>query len=157
MTLFMTADAPIATQRTLAGRGARLGAILIDACLFGAANLMPSLIGTGYFVLLAGVNLWGLLLYGQTIGKCLLKIAIVEEETNLPPGYLRVGVIRSGPQTVLSMTFPMAAVVYMVIDGLLIFSKTRRCLHDRLARTVVIVGTREWWQRKHQVDEQGVS
>jgi|KBSMisStandDraft_5_1062788.scaffolds.fasta_scaffold472446_2 hypothetical protein len=64
-----------------------------------------------------------------------------------PPGYMRVAVIRSGPQTVLSMMYPLAGLVYLVIDGLLIFSKTRQCLHDRLARTVVILGTREWWTR----------
>ena len=82
-----------------------------------------------------------------SIGKCSLKIAIAEQETNLPPGYIRAAVIRSGPQTVLSMVFPIAALAYIVIDGLFIFSKSRQCLHDRLARTVVIVGTREWWTR----------
>jgi uncharacterized RDD family membrane protein YckC len=136
-----------ATQRTLAGRGARLGAILIDAAFFGGVNLLPSPIGTGCFVLLAIVNLWGVLMHGQTIGKCALKIAIAEQETNLPPGYMRAAIIRSGPQTVLSMVFPVAALAYIVIDGLFIFSKSRQCLHDRLARTVVIVGSREWWTR----------
>ena len=97
------------------------------------------------FVLLAVVNLWGVLMHGQTIGKCSLKIAIAEQETNLPPGYMRAAVIRSGPQSVLSMMFPTLALAYVVIDGLFIFSKSRQCLHDRLARTVVIVGTREWW------------
>ena len=149
MTLTLTAEelTDPATQQTLAGRGARLGASLIDAALLGGVNLLPSPIGTGCFVLLAVVHLWGVLMLGQTIGKCSLKIAIAEQETNLPPGYMRAAVIRSGPQTVLSMVFPMAALAYIVIDGLFIFSTSRQCLHDRLARTVVIVGTREWWTR----------
>jgi uncharacterized RDD family membrane protein YckC len=159
MTLTLTAEelTDPATQRTLAGRGARLWANLIDAALFGVVNVLPSPIGTGCFVLLAVVNLWGVLMHGQTIGKCSLKIAIAEEETNLPPGYMRSAVIRSGPQTVLSMVLPMAALAYIVIDGLFIFSKSRQCLHDRLARTVVIVGTREWWQKNNRVDDQAVS
>jgi uncharacterized RDD family membrane protein YckC len=123
-----------------------LVASLIDAALLGGVNLLPSPIGTGGFVLLAGVNLWGVLMHGQTIGKCSLKIAIAEQETNLPR-YMRAAIIRSGTQTVLSMVFPTVALVYIVIDGLFIFSKSRQCLHDRLARTVVIVGTREWWTR----------
>jgi uncharacterized RDD family membrane protein YckC len=143
-----------------------LAASLIDSGLFAAVDLMPpaptvfvelnqwpSLIGTGCFFLLAGINLWGILVHGQTIGKWLLKIAIVAQETNLPPGFMRAAVIRLGPQIVLLTLFPLAGLVYSVIDGLLIFSKTRQWLHDRLVRTVVIVGTRQWWQRKHQVDE----
>jgi uncharacterized RDD family membrane protein YckC len=157
LTLIMTADVPDpATQRTLAGRGPRLGAVLIDACLFEARALMPSPFGLVWVLLVTAVNLWGLLMHGQTIGKCLLKITIVDPETNLPPGYFRL-VIRSAPLVVLSRLLPVASLVYVVVDGLFIFSPTRRCLHDRFARTVVIGGTREWWQRKHQVDELAVS
>lgn len=148
MTLTLTADLPDpATERTLASRGARLGALVIDGVLFGVGQFTPSLVGRLWFLLVVGVNLWGVLKHGQTIGKCLFKIAIVDPDTNLPPGYMRAAVIRSGPPTILSMTFPVAAAVYLVVDGLLIFSRTRRCLHDRLARTLVIVGTREWWAR----------
>jgi len=50
-----------ATQRTLAGRGARLAASLIAAGLFGALNLMPSLIGVGYIF----CSLWD-----STFGAC---------------------------------------------------------------------------------------
>jgi hypothetical protein len=34
---------------------------------------------------------------------------------------MRAAVIRSGPQTVLSMVFPMVALAYIVIDGLFSF------------------------------------
>lgn len=149
MTLLMTADLPDpATQRTLAGRGARFGALVIDGVLFGVGQFTPPLVGRLWFVLFAGVNLWGVLMHGQTIGKCLFKIAIADPDTNLPPGYMRAAVIRSGPQTLLSRLFPVGALVYLVVDGCFIFSKSRRCLHDRLARTVVIVATRDWWARK---------
>jgi hypothetical protein len=101
------------TQRTLAGRGARLAAGLIDAGILSVLYLMPSPMGDLYAVLLWGVNLWGLLVHGQTIGKCLLKIAIVEQETNLTPGYMRVFVIRSTPQTALLTVFPLAGLVFL--------------------------------------------
>ena len=146
MTLIMTAELPDpATQRTLAGRGARLVAFLVDGILAALGQFFPPLVGGLWFLLLAVINLWGILMHGQSIGKFLLKIAIVDPDTNLVPRYMRAAVIRSGPLVILSMLFPAAAVVYLVVDGLFIFSKTRRCLHDRFARTLVIVGTREWW------------
>ena len=118
---------------------------MIDAILAVMGRLMPPLVGGLWFLLLVVINLWGILMHGQSIGKFIFKIAIVDPDTNLVPGYMRAAVIRSGPQVILSMLFPVAAFVYLVVDGLFIFSKTRRCLHDRLARTLVIVGTREWW------------
>jgi uncharacterized RDD family membrane protein YckC len=146
MTLLLTADLPDpATQRTLAGRFTRLGAILVDMCLLAVGRLMPPLVFLVWLLLLFAVNLWGILMHGQSIGKFLLKIAIVDPDTNLPPGYMRAAVIRSGPQGILSLLFPVAGLVYLVVDGLFIFSNTRRCIHDRLARTIVIVGSREWW------------
>jgi uncharacterized RDD family membrane protein YckC len=148
MTLILTDDLPDpATQRTLASRRARLGAFVIDVILIDGGLLMPPLLAAVWLVLLVVLNVWGVLMHGQTVGKLLMKIRIVDPDTNLPPGFMRAAVIRSGPQTILAMTFPVAGLVYMVVDGLCIFSRTRRCLHDRLSRTLVIVGTREWWWR----------
>jgi uncharacterized RDD family membrane protein YckC len=151
MTLMLATDpVDVEAQRTLAGRGARFAAMLFDTILLLVAQLIPSpAVGRLWILLVGAINLWGILTHGQTIGKCLLKIAIVEQESNLPPGYMRAAVIRSGPQAVLSMLSPVAAAVYLVVDSLLIFSASRQCLHDRLARTVVVEGTREWWSGSH--------
>jgi hypothetical protein len=51
-------------------------------------------------------QVWLLAVRGQTVGKILLKIAIVDRGTNLPPGFLRAAVIRQGPQQVLTVIRP---------------------------------------------------
>ena len=80
----------------------------------------------------------GYLLYtrGQTVGKMLRNIKIVNMNNKLPSfdhlyglRYLLVGLIGS---------IPLLGVFFSITDGLFIFREDRRCLHDMIAGTRVI-------------------
>jgi len=150
-------DSPdIAAEYTLAGRGMRLLGFVVDSLLFivvsGARviiraagyDTLATVMGTCLLLALAGLQIWLLATRGQTPGKILTKMAIVDPVTGFPPGFLRAAVIRQGPQTLLSFVYAPAGLAYLLVDSLFIFSSSRRCLHDRLADTTVIRVGRDW-------------
>ena len=145
-------------QLVLASRGARLGAILIDTLLlmlvsvpvayFSGAfdavmqGLEPSLgqqvsgllVGMLAFVLIHGYLLKN---YGQTVGKYLLGIGIVDLHGNVPDflpmvakRYLLLWVITA---------IPLVGGLIGLADCLSIFRGDRRCLHDLVASTRVVL------------------
>ena len=71
---------------------------------------------------------------GQTVGKRLLRIRIVDEETGVRGAVVRNVVLRYLVNWLLILIPP-----YVVIDHMLIFAKNRRCVHDYLAGTKVVV------------------
>jgi uncharacterized RDD family membrane protein YckC len=131
---------------TVAKRRIRLGAFTIDQAIAAAAIWLAKYLALGVAGIL--LNLCVLLLYiyqivllgtrGQTIGKMILKIAIVDRIDNTPPGFVRAALIRQVPLMVVSLFAPAFALVYIILDAIPIFASSRRCLHDRLAGTIVI-------------------
>lgn len=141
----------------LASRWARLGAALIDGVLSliitlplmyvtggfdkilsgEEPSLMYSLImlfvGTVVFVLLHG---YFLTRDGQTIGKKVLSIKIVTLDNQLPkiPHFLK----RYGFMWLL-YGVPLVGPILNLVNLLFIFSKTKRCLHDHVGGTKVVV------------------
>ena len=145
----------------LAGRGARLGAVIIDALiifpiLIGIAkatgfwdtmlprlangiplsmeeNIVAFLVGQTLFLILNGVFLNN---NGQTIGKKIMNIKIVSMERN------QVGIIKLYTLRYLVFSFvnqiPTVGSLINLVNILFIFGKERRCLHDRIAGTCVI-------------------
>ena len=109
-----------------------------------ASSTIIAIVAGLWLLALAITQIMLLGMRGQSIGKYITKAAIVDQFSNEPPGYLRAAVIRQGPQAVLSNFFPITGALYLVLDGLFIFSERRRCLHDRLAGTVVIRVSKEW-------------
>ncbi len=80
-----------------------------------------------YFGYLNGV-------YGQTVGKRLLRIRVVDEDTGLPLGFRR-GLARYGVVALLSLAF----VIPVLIDGLWPLRDARRqSWHDKAVRSLVI-------------------
>ena len=84
------------------------------------------------YVLINGYTLW---YFGQSLGKRMMKIAIVTEG-NRVPGFTSLVAVRYAP-------FQFAAQIaglYLIslVDILMIFRNDRRCLHDLLAKTRVI-------------------
>ena len=75
---------------------------------------------------------------GQTIGKLILKIAIVDHIDGMPPGFVRAALIRQLPLMVVSLFTPAFILGYLFVDGSLIFRPPRRCVHDYIAGTIVI-------------------
>jgi uncharacterized RDD family membrane protein YckC len=161
------ADAPGRTLE-LADRSARLGAKVLDLlALFGvvlvvgivAAITIPALatvrghgaylrggsalmglapglvVGLGPLVLIIWNCLW-LHRYGQTVGKRAARIRIVRssgERASLG----RIFALRYLPVTVLTM-IPALGLLIALVDCLLIFRDSRKCLHDQLADTMVV-------------------
>jgi len=146
----------------LAERGTRLGAKFLDGLVFGIVYI-PIIIGASMMapgpngaskggnpaiVVMMGVAslvVLGLVIYnfillhrnGQTIGKKLLGIRIVRSD-GARVGLLRVVFIRALPVTLLGM-IPLIGPLFSLLDPLLIFRDNRRCLHDQIADTVVVI------------------
>lgn len=139
-----------------AGRGARLGAAIIDSLLLMAVFL-PVIFALGFGAMMTGSatptilyhvvsNLMPVTLFtvyealllkrrGQTVGKMALKIAVVDQAGNpLAPGACwKRAIVRN----LLSITQ-----IGGLIDALMVFTKDRLTIHDRVAKTQVVV-----WKR----------
>lgn len=140
----------------LAGRGARLGAALIDVLVsvlavwvislvtpwqpFTADAESPlmqmsinTLLGYVVFMLVQG---YLLATRGQTIGKLLLDMRIVRSNGERA-SFARIALLRYGVGTLLT-AIPTVGQLYGLIDVLLIFRQSRKCLHDNIADTIVV-------------------
>ncbi len=145
-----------------ATRLSRLGAALIDGLILALpgialAVLVPMALVTrslGSLMLvvpLAGLFLLGVLVAqivllvknGQTIGKKALGIRMITSEGEIPSIW-RVFLLRWLPFAVTALTVELIfkvrglGNVIHLVDALLIFQPTRRCLHDLFADTHVI-------------------
>jgi uncharacterized RDD family membrane protein YckC len=146
-----------AASRELAGRSERLAAVLIDAVIatiIGLAVLafsggletllrdkalpsrqllLESLCSwTGFFA----INLYFLLRNGQTIGKYLLGVRIADLNGDIPALW-RIIFLRYLPTSILGL-FGFLGAVVSTVDSLMIFRRSRRCLHDLIAGTRVL-------------------
>ncbi len=139
----------------LADRTSRLGAAIIDVVLALGAMWLVSLVtpwnpwsaeaslwspqllnSIAGFVLFMAINGFLLATRGQTVGKALLKIRIARPD-GTPASMGRVIGLRYGVASVINIV-PAAGQVWSVIDALMIFRASRRCLHDSIADTVVL-------------------
>ena len=83
------------------------------------------------------INLVMLWKKGQTIGKKIMKIKIVDEETCKHAGVGRTIGMRYILFSMLS-SIPYVGIVVATVNPFFIFSNSNQCLHDKLARTIVI-------------------
>jgi uncharacterized RDD family membrane protein YckC len=142
----------------LAGRGERLGAFVIDIVILVAIvlpmmifggyftgimsgekpafteQLMWSAIGFGVFILVQG---WPLNNDGQTWGKKLLKMRIVDMDGR-KPAFAKLILLRYGVSQVISL-IPIGGFIYFLVDSCFIFGAPRRCIHDYIAGTRVVM------------------
>jgi len=155
-------------ERTLAGRGARLAAAVIDGalsllCLWplmnpiftdaasrnnysfafaDAVNLSASphaKLAAWAFVFLVVVQVLMLSTRGQSIGKRLCGIRIVRFRDERNPGFVHAFLLR-GVLPGLIELIPVFGMIFMLVDTCFIFRADRRCLHDLMADTVVVSG-----------------
>lgn len=139
----------------LAGRGTRLGAVLLDGLMFGvlgiiAAIAIPALgpngsgagvavaigvVGIGILALLI-VNLVLLHRNGQTLGKKWLGIKITRTDGDRA-GLGRIFFLRMLVPGLIG-AIPLAGPIFSIVDPLFIFRESRRCLHDAIADTIVV-------------------
>lgn len=150
---------------TLASRWSRLAAVMLDGFL-GFIGFMPAWIMNlstippqargnafavwislaktgGWFylgvviaLLVLAIDLILLARNGQTIGKKLLGIKVVRTDGS-PVSLFRVFFLRYVCNTFLTL-IPIAGPLYSLVDSLMIFSESRRTVHDRIADTIVI-------------------
>lgn len=99
----------------------------------GSANWSVHLLEIGFFLLL---NLWPLKRSGQTLGKMALRTKVVLLDGR-KPSLLRLIGLRYLPLWSLNW-MPNAGGWVELIDVLVIFGRTRRCLHDFTAGTKVV-------------------
>jgi uncharacterized RDD family membrane protein YckC len=149
----------------LASRWARLGAVIVDG-LVGFIWFTPTYVtnfamlaqqargnplavwinlaktGGWFYVGVLGalvvlaIDLVLLSRNGQTIGKKLLGIKVVRVDGS-PVTLFRVFFVRYVCNTFLTL-IPVFGSLYSLVDCLMIFSESRRTVHDRFADTIVI-------------------
>lgn len=73
--------------------------------------------------------------YGQTLGKKIMNIKIVDDNSGLKAPVYRTFLIR---ELLFSFLYQILFPVILLIDFGFIFSERRRTLHDRLAKTLVV-------------------
>lgn len=141
----------------LASRWARLGGILIDA-LIGIAVSLPVVYALGLwdklttqtinpldvvlftvigFILYLAIHGYLLATRGQSIGKWLLNTRIVDKESNNILPLWKVMTLRVLPVSIVSQ-IPVLGGLLSLADGLFIFGKEKRCIHDYIAGTKVV-------------------
>lgn len=149
------ATPPVIEADALAGRGARLGAFLLDV-LIVLAIAVPVSVGLDLveglmdqdagalvrttavgIIAYAIVNGYPLAQRGQTLGKMAVGVRIVSARTGaIVPLWNSLGVRYALVQIIIQI--PVAGVVFALADALCIFGERRRCLHDFLAGTEVV-------------------
>jgi uncharacterized RDD family membrane protein YckC len=90
-------------------------------------------VGSAVFLIVQG---WPLVTRGQTLGKMLFKLRIVRSDGSRPDAWRLLG-LRYGVGMLTNLNAGVA-MAYGLIDSLLVFRESRRCLHDSIADTQVI-------------------
>lgn len=156
----------------LASPGIRLVAWLIDVFIYFVIAIVALIIGltiadigirdidfdTGFFltvVVVIGITLLAFFVIfiiqmvllatrGQTIGKIIMKIRIVDAQTGEHPGWARLILLRTivngiiyGVLNAIPVAGQGLGGLYFIIDSLFIFRADRRTIHDMIAGTRV--------------------
>ncbi len=150
---------PLIADADLAGRGARLGAYVLDWVIVGAIS-MVAVFSLGWFnevaagdagaaartalVALAAygaVNGYFLAQRGQTVGKMAVGVRVVSGKTgDIVPVWNSFGLRVVFVQLVFQI--PIVGMPIALVNALFIFGERRRCLHDFLAGTLVVDANR---------------
>ena len=94
-------------------------------------------IGLSGFVCFLLVNGYLLNRSGQTVAKRLLGLRIVDLNGNKPE-FFRLAGLRYGVGQLAAM-IPIVNMIYGLADALFIFREDRRCIHDLIAGTRVVL------------------
>lgn len=92
-------------------------------------------VGVSAYLILNG---WFLYRYGQSLGKRLLRIKIVDSRSGKKASFWKLILIRIWFFPLLYLVFLFPVTLVPVLDQLFVFSKSRRCLHDWLCATTVV-------------------
>jgi uncharacterized RDD family membrane protein YckC len=143
----------------LASLGERLGAAIIDTIIMLVVALVPIVIFYGgwteymaadsseSYAFTLGSTAFGFLMYvivngyllaknGQSVGKKILDIKIVRTDGSRA-SFVRLVAVRALFEHAL-LLIPVVDIWLSIIDVLFIFQRSRKCLHDTIADTIVI-------------------
>lgn len=104
--------------------------------LLQLASLTPiliSLVGTLIWLLITAYLVWT---RAQTVGKALMRIKVVRLDGSRA-SFARIFWMRNVLNTLPSL-IPLVGLFYWLLDSLFIYSDRHRCLHDRIADTMVV-------------------
>ena len=73
----------------------------------------------------------------QTIGKLVMKTQIVDFQTGVRADLVHALLIRAIANGLIG-AIPCVGAIYSIVDICFIFREDRRCIHDLLAKTVVV-------------------
>ena len=99
-----------------------------------------------HILLLTNILVWGLMIAqvlllmrrGQTIGKMIMGIRILDRQSNAIPGFFNLIIMR-GLFTTLAYSLSIFGLVVLVVDlVMMLTSKERLSLHDKIAKTYVV-------------------
>ncbi len=151
----------LSVNQTLAGRGERLLASIVDGVIL-VVVFLPIMMVVGVVLAIAGVAVDGLTFEiistvlsfvflamtflaingyllanrGQTIGKYLMKIRIVDSNGQIPEFY---GLFLKRYVAIWLISFiPFFGRLFGIANVLAIFRASRRCIHDEIADTNVV-------------------
>ncbi|HEY1065296.1 MAG TPA: RDD family protein [Pirellulales bacterium] len=145
------------SARRLASRWYRLGAQLVEMLILLVVLMAAGIVGAALtvnqdrdarvaVVLLifaacsipyAIVTIYMLSTLGQTIGKYVVGIRIVNADDGRNPGFVKAFLMR-GLVPGLIGGIPVVGAIFGIADPLFIFGDEKRCLHDYIAGTVVV-------------------
>ena len=94
---------------------------------------------SGFFAILVYiiVQLVSIANSAQSLGKRALKIQVVRKDTLFPCNTSRYVWLRWALPTAI-YCIPLIGLFFMLLDNLLVFAADRRCLHDKIADTLVV-------------------
>ena len=146
----------------LAGRGRRLGAYIIDTIIAGIVLIAVAYFNPGplgvtmldimrepttqqmstagsiwFLIIIMAINSYLLVTKGQTLGKRMLGIRIVDAASNGAATAVKLLGLRY-VLVLLVMAIPIIGQLLGLIDVLFIFRSDRRCVHDLIAGTKVV-------------------
>lgn len=154
-------ELPSGAHYPMADRGTRLLAAILDGIIVGVPGVVIGYfagwisfeqeqsmeLGSSLELFVLYVVIWMVVNYnslkfGQTIGKKITKIQIVDYETGNIPSltnligvrYFAIWVISHA----LTLIMPLLALLFVLGNVVMIFGNERRCLHDIMAKTKVV-------------------
>jgi uncharacterized RDD family membrane protein YckC len=133
---------PAPPHAPLADRWTRLGAVVIDHIIFVLPVItliddpedMAVFMAVVGWLTIIGFQIFLLSTKGQTIGKYVVKIKIVRVSDGRNGGFVTNVLVRYVVNSIICI-IPL----YGLVDNLFIFRDDRRCVHDHLAGTRVVV------------------
>jgi uncharacterized RDD family membrane protein YckC len=106
------------------------------AAALPSMNPLPIIIAVVYFIVLAVLQLMKLAKTGQTFGKKWMGIKVVRNDGS-PATLGRSFGMREVLNIVIGI-IPLLGPIYSIVDILCIFGADQRCLHDKIADTMVV-------------------